>query len=72
VPDIFETEGAQNNSVDGNIFSKIVFEGKEYSSPDQLPPDARAKFEQALGKFGDADRNGIPDILEDSTHNVIK
>lgn len=72
VPDIFETEGAQNISVGGNIFSKIIFEGKEYSSPDELPPDARAKYERALGKFGDADRNGIPDMLEDGKHNVTQ
>jgi len=43
---------------------KIVVNGREYSSPDQMPPDVRAGYEQALSALADKNANGIPDLLE--------
>jgi hypothetical protein len=43
---------------------KIVVNGREYSSPDQMPPDVRAGYEQAMSVLADKNGNGIPDILE--------
>lgn len=79
MPDIFEGKGNAQVVNLGNVFtgqtgfSKIFFEGKEYSSPDELPPDARAKYEQAMGTLSaDANQNGIPDLLEQGGAPVVK
>ena len=77
IPDVLEnltnpTDGNRNGMPDAfenivsNVFSsstKIVVDGAEYNSLDELPQDVRAKYEQAMGTF-DANRNGIPDFLE--------
>ena len=77
IPDVFEnlTNFADQNkngmpdSIEGMISdvvsstTKIIADGKEYNSLDELPPDIRAKYEQALGSM-DANRNGVPDFLE--------
>jgi hypothetical protein len=42
---------------------KIIVDGKEFEGPADLPPEARAKYEEAMGKL-DANRNGIPDFAE--------
>ena len=48
--------------------SNIVVGNKVYTSLDELPPEARLKYAQAVTRLGpilsDADGNGIPDILE--------
>ena len=31
-----------------NVKTKIIFNGKEYSSPDELPPELRKAYDQAL------------------------
>ena len=48
-----------------NVSTKVRFvsDGKTYDSPDQMPPDIRAKYDKAMEQF-DKDHNGIPDILE--------
>ena len=49
-----------------NVFTsstKVIVNGAEYNSLDELSPELRAKYEQAMGSF-DANRNGIPDFLE--------
>jgi len=77
VPDVFEnlTNLADQNkngmpdSIEGmisNVISsttKVIANGKEYNSLDELPPDIRAKYEQAMGSL-DTNRNGMPDLLE--------
>lgn len=45
---------------------KVLFDGREYNSLNDLPPDARAKYDQAMGSL-DANRNGIPDFMESMT-----
>ncbi len=45
--------------------TKIVFNGQEYSSPDEMPPDARAAYDFAMkGVLADANRDGIPDVFK--------
>lgn len=41
----------------------FVYEGQIYSSLDDLPPEARQRYEQMVTTW-DANRNGVPDILE--------
>ena len=43
---------------------KIVFNGREYDGVEQMPPEIRAQYLQVINALGDADGNGIPDILE--------
>jgi hypothetical protein len=59
VPDIMEN--IPSLSVFGGM--NIVVDGVEYHSPDDLPSEARARYEQAMGSL-DKNRNGIPDFLE--------
>lgn len=82
IPDVLENLtnlADQNNngmpdSVEGMISNmissttKIIADGKEYNSLDELPPDIRAKYEQAMGSL-DANRNGMPDFLEGMMNN---
>jgi hypothetical protein len=48
--------------------TNIVVDGKLYSNANELPPEARQKYEQAMAKLaqrmGDANQNGVPDLLE--------
>jgi hypothetical protein len=60
IPDIMEnTPGAP---IIANAI-KVLVDGKAFNSLDELPPEARAKYEQAMGAL-DANRNGIPDFVE--------
>lgn len=78
VPDAFENENIfANKDRDGkpdliensegappvNSSIKVVVDGQEYNSLDDLPPEARAMYDQAMGTL-DAYRNGIPDFME--------
>jgi len=60
IPDILE-----NTTTGSTVMStmKIVMDGKEFNGIQDLPPEARAKYEEAMGKL-DANRNGIPDFVE--------
>lgn len=60
IPDAFENLAVQNTGVSS---MKIVIDGKEFNRVEDLPPDARARYEEAMGKM-DANRNGIPDFVE--------
>jgi hypothetical protein len=69
MPDIFA--GGTGN-VKSTVFqtTQFIVDGKAYSSLDELPANARQKYEQALGGF-DANRNGIPDLLENSSFGAV-
>ena len=83
IPDMLEnlTNRADQNkngvpdSIDGMISNvmvsstKIIANGTEYSSLDELPPDIRAKYDQAMGSL-DANRNGLPDFFEGMMNNA--
>ncbi len=47
----------------------IVIDGKTYHSIDEMPPDIRQKYEQAMRSLGDANDNQIPDTFE--TMNIF-
>jgi len=66
IPDIFE--GASSTQI-STTSTRIVINGKEYSSVDKLPPDARVRYEQTMGNM-DKNRNGIPDFAEDMLEKV--
>lgn len=60
IPDIIE------NTPGAPIFAsamKILVDGKEFKSIDDLPPEARLKYEKAMGML-DKNQNGIPDFVE--------
>jgi len=44
---------------------RLVFDGQEYASPDDMSPEARRAYEQILTSvLADRDRDGVPDILQ--------
>jgi hypothetical protein len=52
--------------------TKIIFNGKTYTKAEEMPEEIRQAYQQALAQFADADKNGIPDIMEGrATGNVI-
>jgi hypothetical protein len=63
LPDVLENIATGHVAVNS---MKIVIDGKEFSSIENLPPEARARYEAAMGKL-DSDRNGIPDFVEGMT-----
>jgi hypothetical protein len=48
--------------------TKITINGREYDSPEQMPPDVRKIYDGALAMgaplLEDRDGNGVPDLLE--------
>jgi hypothetical protein len=66
LPDIFEN--MPSGKIVANIM-KFIVDGSEYKSLEDLPPEARAKYQEAMGKL-DKNQNGIPDILEGMTMNT--
>lgn len=44
--------------------TKIVFNGREYSSIEDMPRADREIYEKAMAAMPDVDRNGIPDIAD--------
>lgn len=61
-PDIFEAAmPAPKTVLSGGM--KFVVDGREYNRIEDLPPEARAKYEQAMGAL-DKNQNGMPDFLE--------
>ncbi len=64
VPDALEglvNSGAAMPLAQGQ--ATIVYNGQVYRGLDQLPPEARAKYEKFQNQF-DANGNGIPDMVE--------
>lgn len=59
VPDVFENNQAIN--ISGGM--KYVVDGQVFNSINDLPPEVRAKYEQAMGSM-DKNQNGMPDFLE--------
>lgn len=62
-PDVLEHITAGHQVVNS---MKIIVDGKEFDGLENLPPEVRAKYEEAMGKL-DANRNGIPDFVEGIT-----
>jgi len=66
MPDAFE--GMVSNMISS---TKIIAGGDEYNSLDDLPPDVRAKYEQAMGAL-DSNRNGVPDFFEGMMNTPVQ
>jgi hypothetical protein len=45
-------------------FQTIVVNGQTYTNVDDMPADVRKIYEQMAGLFGDANRDGVPDLFE--------
>ncbi len=43
---------------------KIVFNGEEFDSIEQMPPAVRQQYQSALGALRDGDGDGVPDALQ--------
>ncbi|MGH7859948.1 MAG: hypothetical protein ACREQY_21690, partial [Candidatus Binatia bacterium] len=43
---------------------KIVINGKEYATVEEMPPEIRAVYDKAMALLADKDANDVPDILE--------
>ncbi len=63
IPDLLENITKSNVTVKTVKSMKFIVDGKEFHNLEDLPPEARAHYEKALGKL-DANQNGIPDFLE--------
>ena len=50
--------------------TRITFNGKQYGSVDEMPPDVRRAFERAADLLKDEDDDGVPDIVQDGTGSV--
>jgi hypothetical protein len=50
---------------------RIIFNGREYGDPDEMSDDVRRDYAHALAQIEDANKNGIPDVLENAGKNVI-
>ncbi len=61
IPDVLKHLTASNSVLADKM--KIFFEDREFNSIENLPPEVRARYEQAMSKL-DANRNGVPDFLE--------
>lgn len=44
--------------------ARIVYNGQEYASAEAMPEDVRREYEAVLAHFADADRDGIPDVMQ--------
>jgi len=63
-PDLFDGAASFQDTTTNVInAAKIVVNGQVFDGLDQLPPEVRAKYEQAMGAM-DANKNGIPDFVE--------
>jgi hypothetical protein len=60
MPDVVENLVAGQAVVNS---MKIIVDGKEFNGIENFPPEARARYEAAMGKL-DANKNGIPDFVE--------
>lgn len=61
MPDMFEGVDGNNASITTQT-TQFVVDGKVYTNLDDLPPEARRRYEQTMRRF-DADGDGVPDIL---------
>lgn len=68
VPDIIENAmGARTTVITSPT---IIYEGKAYNNIEELPPEARAKYDQAMNKLADNSQNGVPDVLEGALQQI--
>lgn len=55
-----------------NVRTKIIFNGKEYSSPEDMPPEVRRIYDNAMTTvLADQNRDGIPDLFQGKSGGTI-
>lgn len=52
--------------------TKIVIQGKEYNSIEELPPELRVAYQKMIDLLGDNNGDGFPDILQSGGFNSAK
>lgn len=53
--------------------TRIIFNGQEYASTEAMPKAVRTAYQEALAGLEEANKNGVPDILDrGETGNVIR
>jgi hypothetical protein len=50
---------------------RLIFNGRTYSDPAEMPADVRREYEQALAQFEDANNNGTPNVLENASSKDV-
>ncbi|GEM_PF-6591326 len=65
MPDLVENALQNNATVIQS--SVIIFEGKTYARPEDLPPDARARYDQAMAQLANLAPHDAPDALPNPT-----
>ena len=54
------------------VRTRIIFNGQEYSSVEEMPPEIRRSYQQAMsGVLVDSNRNSIPDMFESGGANIL-
>jgi hypothetical protein len=75
-PDKVTVEGigsrVKNRAADAGMMTSgtIIHGGQTYTNIDDLPPEARSKYQQAMSALADKDGDGIPDILQGGVGNI--
>ena len=52
--------------------TRIIYNGVEYASVEEMPPDVRFAYEQAMVRFADENRDGIPDVVQKGSTSEIR
>lgn len=51
--------------------TRIIFNGQEYASPDDMPEDVRKAYQAVLDSLADQDGDGLPDAFTKDGRNVV-
>jgi hypothetical protein len=51
---------------------KIIFDGRSYNSVSEIPPDVRQMYERLKKLFTDANRDGVPDVVQQGGIESVK
>jgi hypothetical protein len=46
--------------------TRIIFNGKEYATPEAMPEEVRKMYQRALAQLADADQQDVPDMGRNS------
>lgn len=65
MPDIVENQAL---NFPGGM--KFVVNGQTFNNLEDLPPEARARYEQVMGTL-DKNQNGVPDFMEGDRKSVV-
>lgn len=52
--------------------NKIIFDGREYASVDEMPHEVRNDYDRILAMIGDEDHDGIPDFVLEAANAEIR